>query len=281
MTGSISILLPAHDEAAYIGPCLTALLGSDPLPAGWRAEVIVIANGCRDDTATRARGFADRAAARGWSLRVIELDSGGKLGALNRGDAAAQGGVRVYLDADVTVSPPLLGEIVQALDSSAARYASGQPRVAPARSSVTGAYARFWALLPFVRDDVPGFGLFAMNAAGRARWGDWPDIISDDTFARLHFAPSERVRVPAVYDWPMVEGFANLVRVRRRQNQGVAEIAARFPELLENDAKTPVPLRDLLGWLLRDPAGFAVYAAVALAVKSPLFRNRERWARGR
>lgn len=281
MTRTVSIILPAHDEATYIGPCLTALLGAQPLPAGWRAEVIVVANGCRDNTAGLARGFAGRAAGRGWTLQVIEVARGGKLGALDRGDVAAGGAIRVYLDADVIVSPPLLGQIVEALDTGPARYASGQPRIAPARSGVTRAYARFWARLPFVRQDVPGFGLFAMNAAGRARWQGWPDIISDDSFARLHFAPSERVRVGAVYSWPMVEGFANLVRVRRRQNAGVAEIAERFPQLACNDSKAPVQMQDLIAWLLRDPVGFAVYGAVALTVKTPLYRSAERWARGR
>ncbi len=31
--------------------------------------------------------------------------------------------------------------------------------------------------------------------------------------------------MPARYDWPMIEGFAPLVRVRRRQDAGVAEVA--------------------------------------------------------
>lgn len=281
MNRVVSVILPAHDEADWIGPCLEALCASEPLPEGWRAEVIVLPNGCRDRTAEIARARSADFAARGWRLEVIEMPQGGKLGALNRGETAASGAIRVYLDADVALSPPLMAQIVGALATETPRYASGTPQVSPARSAITRAYGRFWTRLPFVTTGAPGFGVFAMNAAGRARWGDWPDIISDDTFARLNFAPGERLRLPASYRWPLVEGFVNLVRVRRRQNDGVAEIAQHFPALLGNaDAARPRPAQ-VLRLALHDPSGFLAYGAVALAVKSPLFRNRSRWARGR
>ncbi|SDD24212.1 glycosyltransferase [Ruegeria marina] len=281
MTRHLSVIIPAHDEADWIGDCARALLASDPLPEGWRGEAVVVANGCSDDTAARARALADLAAERGWGWTVLELAEGGKLGALNAGDAAAQGPLRAYLDADVRVDPDLMAALVRALDTDTPRYASGTPRLAPALSRITRAYGRFWQTLPFVTTGVPGFGLFAVNAAGRARWQDWPDIISDDTFVRLSFAPAERVRVAPGYDWPMVEGFANLVRVRRRQNAGVAEVAALYPQRLENDGTPRLGVSGLMVRLLRDPVGFAVYAGVSLAVKSPLFRARARWTRGR
>ena len=279
MTAVASVILPAHDEAGCIGGCLTALLESDPLPAGWRGEVIVVANGCRDDTAAIAGGFADTAAARGWDLRVIEEAQGGKLGALNRGDGAARGVVRIYLDADVTVDPGLVPALVAALDVGAPRLAGGRPRVSPPASPLTRAYARFWQRLAFFNDPVPGFGIFAINAAGRGRWGKWPDVISDDTFARLNFARRERVGVSAGYDWPMVEGFANLVRVRRRQDAGVAEIGERYPGLAVNAGAEARGGAARQAW--RDPLGFAVYAAVALAVRTRLFSGGGNWARGR
>lgn len=281
MTGLVSVILPAHDEAAYIGDCLAALLASDAPAHAWSVEVIVIANGCTDDTASIARGFVPQASARGWRLCVLDLPEGGKLNALNQGEAAAAGATRIYLDADVIVSPPLIAQIVAALDVGAPRYASGQPRLAPARSPVTAAYGRFWVTLPFVTTGVPGFGLFAVNAAGRARWNAFPNIISDDTFVRLQFKPSERVRVGASYSWPMVEGFRNLVRVRRRQNDGVDEIAAKAPRLLANDDKVRIGLGGVLLRALRDPLGFVTYAAVSLAVRSNYARSSSSWARGR
>lgn len=281
----VSVLIPAHNEANYIADCLAALFAS-ALPAGMQGEVLILANGCSDAT---ARIAAAQARPPQWKLRVIDLREGNKLKALNAGDAEARGAVLVYLDADVIVDPALIGQITTALGDAQIltqaqaqpRYASGTPVIAPAQSALTRAYGRFWMRLPFVQTGTPGFGLFAMNRAGRARWQDWPDIIADDTFARLSFTAHERIKLPARYSWPMVEGLRNLTRVRRRQNAGVAELREKYPQLLANDDKTPLLAGQLFKLLLQDPIGFAAYALVSLAVKSPLFRSSQRWTRGR
>ena len=273
-----SVLIPAHNEADWIAACLEAVLASDALPGG--AEVIVIANGCTDNTVELARGFAGQAAQKGWALTVLDLPEGGKLAALNAGEAAAKGQALIYLDADVVVSPHLIAQVSAALDTATPRYASGQPDVTVGPDLLTRAYTRFWLTIPFITQGVPGFGVFAMNRAGRARWGEWPDVISDDTFARLNFTPNERISVPATYAWPMIEGFGPLVRVRRRQNAGVAEIAARYPALMVNDdgnGDTPPVWRRAL----KDPLAFLAFCAVRVAVRLPLFRSNDRWARGR
>ncbi|WP_415233330.1 glycosyltransferase family 2 protein [Pseudorhodobacter sp.] len=273
----LSVILPASNEAGYIGPCLAALLASDPVPGG--AEVIVVANGCRDDTAAHARSYAAAAQAAGWRLTVIERPVGDKIGALNAGDAVARGAMRAYLDADVIVSPALIAQLVQALAVAAPRYASGRVEIPAAKSAITRAYARFWLSLPFAKSVAPGYGLFAVNAAGRARWGEFPAIISDDTFVRLQFSPAERIGCTAIYRWPMIEGFSALVRVRRRQNAGVAQIAALFPGILAREGKPRLGFSGLLRCARAEPMGFAAYAAVSLAVKAR--RGGEDWTRGR
>lgn len=272
-----TVIIPASNEAGYIGICLAAVQGSDgPVPF----ETIVVANGCTDDTAAMAWRAAEMHAHPERPVRIIEIPEGGKPGALQRGDEAAQAPTRIYLDADVTVEPGLIPALVDALAGEDARYASGVPVVTPARSMLTRAYARFWQRLPFVSTGVPGFGLFAVNAAGRARWETWPDIISDDTFARLNFAPSERVQVPHGYNWPLVEGLRPLIRVRKRQDRGVREIAARYPELLRNRDPLPGAVLQKVLAALRDPGGFVVYALVALCVLLPL-PGSSGWVRGR
>lgn len=269
----LSVIIPASNEEAYIGHCLTALFASTV--AG---ECIVVANGCHDATAARANALTHEAVARGWTLNVVSLARGSKPGALNAGDAAASHTTRVYLDADVIVSPPLIAELAAALAPHRALYATGTPRIPVPKSPVTRAYARFWQKLPFARSTAPGYGLFATNAMGRARWAAFPDIISDDTFIRLLFAPPERIQCPAPYDWPMVEGLAALIRVRRRQDAGVTEIAGLYPDLMAHEAKPPLPLTRLGLLAVSDPAGFATYAAVSLAVRS---RRGAGWTRGR
>ncbi|MEP5729186.1 MAG: glycosyltransferase family 2 protein [Sulfitobacter sp.] len=273
----ISVLIPAHNEAAYLSACLDALLNS----TASAVEIIVIANGCTDATAEIAAGYEVEARNKGWAWIVLDIAQGGKLNALNQGELKASGEVLIYLDADVQVSPDLIAQIGTALDGSRPAYASGKPHVTvTGEDAITRHFTRFWLTTPFMMQGVPGFGVFAMNKSGRERWGPWPDIISDDTFARLNFSADERVRVPASYQWPMVEGFTRLVQVRRRQDAGVAEIAAQFPKLLENDdprdAVDPIWKR-----ALKDPVAFVVFCAVRVVVRLPVLRNKDRWARGR
>lgn len=274
----LTIIIPANNEEAYLANCLTALMASEPTNS--EVQVLVVANACTDKTVDVARSFESAAIPIGWSLQIVDLVQPGKLNALNVGDDLASGELRIYLDADVLVSPGLVRMVVAELSAtSAPRYVSGSPRISEAQSAVTRAYAKFWTLLPFARSEAPGFGVFAVNAAGRARWGRFPDIISDDTYVRLLFAPHERRGVKATYEWPMVEGFQKLVRVRRRQDQGVKEVALKWPELMRNGGASAPSLSQLLVMALKEPLGFLAYSAVAIAVRSR--QASTDWTRGR
>jgi len=278
----ISIIIPAHDEQGYIGTCLELVLKSRvPATAMGPVQVIVVANGCSDGTVAEASALIPAFARKGWQLDVLDLKEGGKLNALNAGDRAALHDRRVYIDADIHITEHLIAQLAEALDRPEPAYAGGRPRIRPARTFVSERYARFWEKLPFMASGVPGCGVYAVNAAGRARWGDFPQIIADDTFVRYHFAPHEMHGVPATYSWPITEGFGNLVRVRRRQDQGVAEVRRLYPDLARQMESTAPDRREKLALFLSDPLGFVLYAAVAVTVHLPIFRNRSGWDRGR
>ncbi len=283
----LSVIIPASNEAGLIGRCLEAVLASDPkpgagsgsLPLPMPLEVIVVANGCIDDTAARAQSYAGAFRAMGWDFKVLDMAAAGKMGALNAGDKAAKFGARAYLDADVVVSKPLLDQVGRALRVRRAAYVSGQVQIARPKSVISRRYASIYGRVPFMTQGVPGCGFFAVNEEGRKRWRRWPDIISDDTFVRLLFTPQERVGVGARYTWPIVEGFDNLVRVRARQDAGVREVRQKFPQLMANDDKPRLGVLGKLGLALRNPLGFAVYAGVALRVR--FGRHDGSWSRGR
>lgn len=276
---AISVIVPASNEEEYIGRCLDSILESKWSCSGF-VEVLVISNGSRDKTAEMALSRFGAFRHQGWRLRVVELEDGGKMKALNAGDVLAGAGTRVYLDADVTVSPGLLNQLASALNVCEARYASGTLNLANTSNVFTRRYARIYAKVPFLTSGVPGAGLFAVNASGRLRWDKFPEIISDDTFVRLSFRPEERIGVHATYTWPLVDGWRNLVRVRKRQDEGVEEIKRTYPELLQNDDKPAFSLTHKLKLALADPIGFAAYASVALAVRLTPKRNVG-WSRGR
>lgn len=273
----LTILIPANNEQAYIGRCLDALLEQDA--AAGTLRVVVAANACRDATVATARSREAAFAARGSKLIVLDIAEPGKPNALDCAEAEAAEGARVFLDADVICDPELIGQIRIALATAAPRYATGTLCVMPARSSFTRAYARLWQNLPFFQSGAVGAGFFAVNPAGRARWGRFPRIISDDTFVRVNFTPEERVEVPARYHWPMIEGFRGLVKVRRRQDAGVMQMQALYPQLMANEAKPPLHKTRLLGLALRQPLDLAAYLAVHLAVR--LYPKTTDWTRGR
>uniref|UniRef100_A0AAN0MCU6 Glycosyltransferase n=1 Tax=Yoonia rhodophyticola TaxID=3137370 RepID=A0AAN0MCU6_9RHOB len=129
----ITVIIAARNEEALITACLTALLTQSD--AAGPVEVIVAANACTDQTVNVAQQQTQAFADKGWSLVVLDLADGGKLGALNAADAQARGGCRIYLDADVICSPELLGQIRQVLRNDAGLYATGTLVVAPAQTA--------------------------------------------------------------------------------------------------------------------------------------------------
>jgi glycosyltransferase involved in cell wall biosynthesis len=90
---SVSVVIPAKNEEAYIGKCLEALAALD-FPST-RMEVVVVDNDSTDATLRVARSFTDRL-----QLTILSRP-GGTISALrNVGARAARGRVLAFLDAD-------------------------------------------------------------------------------------------------------------------------------------------------------------------------------------
>ena len=90
----ISIIVPAYNESTVIARALAAITAGAKRD---EIDVIVVCNGCTDDTASKAREF-------GPPIRVIETSVGNKAHALNVGDKAARSFPRIYADSDVVIS---------------------------------------------------------------------------------------------------------------------------------------------------------------------------------
>ncbi|WP_210509050.1 glycosyltransferase [Naasia sp. SYSU D00057] len=186
MPPRISVVIPAHNEEHLIGRTLRTLLegaGPDEL------RVVVAANGCTDRTADRAREVP--------GVTVVEVEKGSKIAALNAGDAAA-GDVfpRAYVDADVVMSRDALLALADALDTDEPRAAAPSMRVDSSRSSwPVRQYYKVWQLTDYRKRGHIGSGVYAVSAAGRRRWDEFPDVIADDRFAQRNFAYDERISV--------------------------------------------------------------------------------------
>jgi cellulose synthase/poly-beta-1,6-N-acetylglucosamine synthase-like glycosyltransferase len=224
-TVPVSVVVPAHDEAAVIGRCLTTLLrGAEP----GEIELIVVCNGCTDDTASEARAHAPDAT-------VLELPVASKPAALNAGDQCATRFPRFYLDADVELPITALRALARPLAGHRAAYAAPAARfVLRQRSASVRAYLGVWRFVAEARDEPSGGGVFGLSAGGRTRFRAFPDLIADDQFVVQQFHPSERQTVDDVYATvhpPMTLGA--LLRTRTRVYRGNEQLArsglARYP----------------------------------------------------
>jgi len=229
------VIIPAHNEEAVIASCLRSLIDQSTERL---LRIIVVANGCQDATAACARELTGEVLSRGFDLEVIELSGGGKPAALNRGDQSAPAGMRIYLDADVRLSPDAVEGVAETLEAGGALLAAPAVLVATGRAWATRSYSKVWQSLPLVGSGVIGAGVYSVSEEGRQRWGRFPDIHSDDKFVRLCFADHERrVAHRGHFLVQMPEGFRELLAVRTRWCRGNRELARRFPSLATADRR--------------------------------------------
>lgn len=272
--GGLSVVIPAHNEAGVLPWTLRALVDQE---FTGQIDIIVVANGCTDDTAAVARSFVAKCAEKGASLRVCELPASSKPAALNRGDELRNFDCVMYLDADVVLSANAVEGVYRALNGpDQVPIASPRLLVAPSRSAATRAYGRVWSRLPYVERRVRGVGCYAVSAEGRSRWGPYPQVLADDHFARLHFGVHEqRMIETASYTWPLPEGPRELVRVRSRWLLGNSELRQQFPELAQRGDKR---YDGLLGFVVRSPG---LWPDVAVFVCIYGFALARMWTRRR
>lgn len=261
----LSVVVPAWNEAAVITRCLRGL--TEEANPG-ELEVVVVCNGCTDDTATLAARF-------GPPVRVLETPVGSKARALNLGDAAATAFPRVYVDADVELDTAALRALVAPLKAGSAMAG------APAGSlDVTGtsrlvrAYCRVWAALPQSRNGLAGRGVYALSEAGHERLGGFPDVIADDLLVHRVFPPPDGVTVHEVVARPhAARTVRDLVRRKTRVFAGNRQLVTSG---LTTDGGGR--LRALLAAVRWDPLALPA-VPVYLAVNS-LAKLRVRAGRG-
>jgi glycosyltransferase involved in cell wall biosynthesis len=109
-TPDYSIVIPAYNESVRIIPTLDRVLAYIQ-QQGWEAEIVVVNDGSRDDTAEVVRDYADRSA----RVRLVENPGNrGKGYSVRNGILQARGAVVLFTDADLS-SP--IEEASKLLDS--------------------------------------------------------------------------------------------------------------------------------------------------------------------
>jgi glycosyltransferase involved in cell wall biosynthesis len=257
-----TIIVPAFNEAAVIGGTLRHLLNG-ALPGEF--DVIVVCNGCKDQTADMARAAAP-------ADRVMELEAASKTAALNAGIAAAKTGPVVFLDADIKTAASSVRQLVHRLNWSDAFLAYGQ---ACFNTNASGwavrAFYRAWRQNPYFDNHKMG-GFFAISTAGLRELGSLPQVTNDDEYVRRKLMKNSVWVEAAPYRIEAPRDLISLVRVRSRVYRGNRGLAAR--ELNKPETAAHSTARLFASRLAKAPAlwpGACVFAVVAVAAH---VRNR-------
>jgi glycosyltransferase involved in cell wall biosynthesis len=211
-----SIVIPAHNEGQSIGRLLDRLL-EDAAPDEW--EIVVVCNGCTDDTASVARRYAP-------AVRVVELAEPSKQHAIRRGDEEATKLPRIYVDADVRLGTRDVRALVGPLRDGAALASAPERDLQLAGvGMLVRAYYDVWLRLPQVRSGLFGRGAVAVSADGFERVRRLPPTMSDDLAFSEAFGAEERIVIhdARVAIWPP-RTMRDLIRRRIRVYTGNAQL---------------------------------------------------------
>jgi glycosyltransferase involved in cell wall biosynthesis len=263
----ISIVVPAHNESLVIERTLKPWVTG---PAAEDISVVVVCNGCTDETADKAR----RA---GPTVRVIETEIASKTHALNLGDEASSGFPRIYVDADIVISRDAIQALARRLERGDVLAVAPTPDLdLTGCSLLVRLYFSIRSRLPSACQGIGGSGVYALSEAGRKRFAQFPDVVADDTYVRLQFRPEERETLASVKSsvFP-ARTIRQLIAVRSRAHTGTFELAYRYPGLSVNRDETN---NRTLIQLFRDPKlwpGLLVYCSVnVLARRRAAIRSR-------
>jgi glycosyltransferase involved in cell wall biosynthesis len=236
LTPRFSVVIPAWNEERVIGRTLERLLADVHRPD--EIEVIVVCNGCTDDTAAVATRV-------GGPVQVVETPIGSKPHALNLGDAAATVFPRLYLDADIELTTEAARCLVAALEAGEGVAVSPRLELDLRRSGpVVRSYSRIWSRLPSIEQGLAGRGVYALSAEGRARFGSFPEVLGDDLFIdRLYRGRGARCIGEAAVTVRMPHRTVDLVRRKTRVFVGIRELVDH------DNALTGLSGEDRYAWL--------------------------------
>lgn len=272
-----SVIIPAHNEAAVIARTLQKLA---PVVATGAIEVIVACNGCTDDTAAIAASFP--------GVRVLEVSRASKIAALNEAEDSASLLPRLYLDADIDITPTALRILFERLHNEQLLAARPAFRYDDAGASwPVRAFYRARRRLPSTDQALWGAGAYAVSKAGRRCYGRFPELTGDDLYIDLQFRQSEKV----VLSTPPVRvatprDTKSLIAILRRNYRGDSQFrdAQRTEQVSArvNANQTPRTARELATSITGPRSLFdaAVYAAFVAAARLAQPRTTgPRWER--
>lgn len=268
-----AVIIPAYDEARVIKRTLEPL--SEAAVDGF-IELIVVCNGCTDDTAAVARTVP--------GARVVELEQGSKPGALNAGDREATLWPRLYLDADIQISAAAVVAVLDTLSEGDVLVARPDSRYdSRGASRLVRSYYRARRRIRGHQLAMWGAGAYGLSEKGHERFGVFPMVTDDDLYVDTRFDVDEKAVVttdsPSVVTTPT--DTKSLLAILRRGHRGDTELVAlgHRPGAERNTGvgTAVAVVRSIRGPLSAIDA--AVYLGMALASRRHPRNASSRWER--
>ncbi len=182
---NVSVIIPVYNGGPDFKTCLQSIAAADPSPY----EIIVVADGCTDDSEQVAENFG---------VRLIQTNHPiGSAGARNQGAVVAQGDILLFVDADVAIETDTIARITSYFyDDIHLAAVFGSYDDAPAKQNFLSQYKNlfhhfthqtadaqavtFWTACGAVRQEVfnqlQGFDEVLFSSKGKLRSGTIEDI---------------------------------------------------------------------------------------------------------
>ena len=227
-----SLLIPVHNGGKFLRKKLESVLNLD-YPREL-LEVMVVCDGCTDDTASIAQEYADR------GVRLIVLPRGGKPAALNAAVPQLHGDVLVLTDVRQHLEPDSLRALVSRFGDSNVGVVSGELLLRRGTQRDEADVGLYWRYESWMRKNLGSIdSMFGATgpfyAIRRSLFTPIPsDILLDDVYLPMTaFFKGYRLVVEEsarAFDYPMTRDREFDRKVRTLG--GNYQLLARMPELL-------------------------------------------------
>ncbi len=273
---SVSVLIPAYNEADVIANTLDALLAQD-YPTH-RLQILVVSDCSDDGTDDIVRAYADR----GVEL-LRQAQRGGKALGLNAAVARAHGDIVIFCDANARFAPGAVRSLAENFADPSIGYVTGQLTL-ESPGEVTaggGAYLRFEEWLRAAETNVAS--VIGVNggcdAIRRELYSDIPrELITDFVLPLRVIAGGHRVVLDEnaesreTANAELQSEFSMRVRVALRALQGLVHMRRLLNPLRFPAASFCLVSHKVLRYLAFVFLATALASNVALALASPFYR---------
>jgi biofilm PGA synthesis N-glycosyltransferase PgaC len=272
---SVSVLVPAHNEATNIRRTLEAIMASDY----GNFDVTVIDDGSTDGTAS--------VAAQVEGVRVLRLEANrGKAHGLNRALAQTSGEIVVCIDADTVVEKETLRYLIQKLKDPEIAGVTGNPQIRSRKGFLRKLQTMEYATIISVikRAEALLGGLYTVSGAICAfrrsvldRAGGWNEITQTediDVSWRLQKLGYRITYEPRAICWISVPGsYRALFRQRVRWSRGSGEAYRNHLRILKSSNTASIPI--VLNGVVSAAWTVSLLAVVPLVVAGVLPGNED------